>query len=165
MEEDFVVRTEHSPRLEEKIESKAANSQELSEIKDIFYKPEDLELADFNPREVILRKRKFPDRETKFKIKIVKKPLGYTDTKEKIQSLEDYEKWGEFNSFAVEHELKIEKEKIKVLVEKFDFGKYIKIEAPSVETLDKVLEELELERSDIIEKNSAELLAEDMNKI
>jgi hypothetical protein len=88
-EEDFVVRTEHSPRLGEKIESKAANSQELSEIKDIFYKPEDLELADFNPREVILRKRKFPDRETKVKINIVKKPLGYTDTKEKIQSLED----------------------------------------------------------------------------
>ncbi len=165
MDKDFVVRTAYSSSLEQKIESKAENRQELSEIKDEFFKPEDIKLSDFSPREVILRKRKFPDRETQVKINIIQEPLGYTDTKEKVDNLENYERWGEFKSFAVEYELKIGKEKINVLVEKFDFGKYIKIESPSVETLDKVLEELDLERSDTIEKNSAELLAEDKNKI
>lgn len=162
---DFVIRTDYSSELKDKIESKAESRQELSEIKDEFFKPEGTDLPDFSPRNVIVRRRTFPNRETLVKINIIQKPTGYTDTKEDVESLEGYEKWGEFDSFAVEYNLKIEDEEIPILVETFDFGKYIKIESPSPEMLDSIQQELDLEKDDIIEKNSAELLAENMNKI
>ncbi|MFB6213671.1 MAG: hypothetical protein ABEJ07_03875 [Candidatus Nanohaloarchaea archaeon] len=92
---DFVIRTNYSQELKNTIDSKAENRQELSEIKDEFYKPEETDLPDFSPRDVIIRKRTFPDRETLVKINIIQKPTGYTDTKEDLESLEDYEKWGE----------------------------------------------------------------------
>ncbi len=162
---DFVIRTGYSTELKNTIKLKAENKQELSEIKDEFYKSEGTDLQDFSPRDVIVRKRTFPDRETLVKIKIIQKPTGYTDTKEDIESLKSYEKWGEFNSYAVEYKLKIENKEIPILIETFDFGKYIKIESPSPEMLDSIQQELNLDGSDIIEKNSAELLAEDMDKI
>lgn len=162
---DFVVRTSYSTKLENRIELKAESRQELSEIKDEFFKPEGTELPDFSPRDVIVRKRTFPDRKTLVKINIIQKPTGYTDTKEDVENLEGYEKWGEFNSYAVEYKLEVEGEEIPILVETFDFGKFIKIESPSPEMLDSTLHKLDLEKDKIIEKNSAELLAEDMNKI
>ena len=162
---DFVVRVNHSTDLESKIESKAESRQELSEIKDEFFKPEGKGVMKFSPRDVIVRRRTFPDRETLVKINIIQKPTGYTDTKEDVDSLDNYEKWGEFNSYAVEYKLKVEGEEIPILVESFDFGKYIKIESPSPEMLESILLKLDLSKSEIIEKNSAELLAEDMNKI
>ncbi|MFB6213672.1 MAG: hypothetical protein ABEJ07_03880 [Candidatus Nanohaloarchaea archaeon] len=61
--------------------------------------------------------------------------------------------------------MKIENEEIPILIETFDFGKYIKIESPSPEILDSIIQELNLDEGDILEKNSAELLAENMNKI
>lgn len=162
---DFVIRTDYSPELENTIEEKAESRQELSEIKDEFYKPEGTDLPDFSPRDVIIRKRTFPDRETLVKINIIQKPTGYTDTKEDVENLNGYEKWGEFDSYAVEYKLRIENEAIPILIETFDFGKYIKIESPSPEMLDSILQELNLDEGDIIEKNSAELLAENMDKI
>lgn len=162
---DFVVRAPYSTELKNRIESKASSKQELSEIKDEFFKPEGKDLPDFSPREVIVRKRTFPDRETLVKINIIQKPTGYTDTKEDVESLDGYERWGEFTSFAVEYRLNVEGEEILILVETFDFGKFIKIESPSPEILDSILQELNLDKSEIIEKNSAELLAEEMNKI
>lgn len=162
---DFVVRVRYSTDLENRIEAKAESRQELSEIRDQFYKPEGEDLSDFSPRDVIVRKRKFPDRETLVKINIIQKPLGYTDTKDDVESLEDYEKWGEFSSYAVEYKLTVENREIPILIETFNFGKFIKIESPSPEMLDSILQELNLDRSEVIEKNSAELLAEDMNKI
>lgn len=52
-----------------------------------------------------------------------------------------------------------------MLSERFDFGNFIKIESPSPGMLESVLQELKLEKDRLIEKNSAELLAEDTNKI
>ena len=162
---DFVVRTSYSTELENRIESKAESRQELSDIQDEFFKPEGTELPDFIPRDVIVRKRTFPDRETLVKINIIQKPTGYTDTKEDLESLDGYEKWGEFNSYAIEYKMEVEGEEIPILVETFDFGKFIKIESPSPEILESILQELNLSKTEIIEKNSAELLAEDMTKI
>jgi hypothetical protein len=59
----------------------------------------------------------------------------------------------------------VEEKEVPILVETFDFGKFIKIESPSPEMLESILQELDLEKDDIIGKNSAELLAEDMDKI
>ncbi|MDY6768847.1 MAG: hypothetical protein SVW02_01940, partial [Candidatus Nanohaloarchaea archaeon] len=70
---DFVIRVRHSDELEEKIESEAESSQELPEIQDRFYKPEGTDLPEFSPREVIVRKRTFPDKETLVKINIIQK--------------------------------------------------------------------------------------------
>ena len=162
---DFVVRVNYSSELEQRIESKAESRQELSEIEDEFFKPEGVELSAFSPRDVIVRRRTFPEKETLVKINIIQKPLGYTDTKEEVDGLEDYEKWGQFNSYAVEYTLRIEGEEITVLSERFDFGKFIKIESPSLGMLESVLQELKLEKDRLIEKNSAELLAEDIDKI
>jgi len=162
---DFVVRVKYSEKLEKMIESKAESRQELSEIRDQFYKPKGTELSEFSPKNTIVRKREFPERGTLAKINIIKKPLGYTDTKEDLESLEGYEKWGDFNSFAVEYRIIIENEEINVLKEEFDFGKFIKIESPSPEMLKSILDKLDLDKNELIEKNSAELLAEDMNKI
>ena len=162
---DFVIRVDYLSELEDEIESKAESKQELSEIRDEFYKPEGTELPDFSPRDVIVRKRTFPDRETLVKINIIQQSLGYTDTKEDVESLEGYEKWGEFTSYAIEYQMKIGKETVSVLVEKFSFGDYVKLEAPSREVLNDIIGEIGLDESQIIEKNSAELLAEDMNKI
>jgi hypothetical protein len=61
--------------------------------------------------------------------------------------------------------LKVEKEEIPILIEEFDFGKFVKIESPSPEMLETVLDELGLDKADLIEKNSAELLAEELNMI
>ncbi len=162
---DFVVRVDYSTGLEDKIGSKADSRQELSEIRDQFYKPNGTKLSDFSPRDVIVRKRTFPEKKTLVKINIIQKPLGYTDTKEDVENIEDYEKWGEFTSYAVEYRLTVENKKIPILIETFDFGKFIKIESPSPEILDSILQELNLDRSEIIEKNSAELLAEERDMI
>lgn len=162
---DFVVRTSYSAELEDRIESKAESKQELSEIQDEFYKPEGADLSDFSPRDVIVRKRTFPDKETLVKINIIQKPLGYTDTKEDVESPDGHEKWGGFSSFAVEYKISVKNEMITILVETFDFGKFIKIESPSPEMLDSILQELDLDKSEMIGKNSAELLAEYMDLI
>lgn len=162
---DFVVRIKYSPEFENKIDSKAESKEELSEIKDRFFKPKGSDLSDFSPREVIIRNRIFPDRETLVKINIIQTETGYTDTKEDFEDLEGYEKWGEFNSYAVEYGIEVDGKEIPILIETFDFGNYIKIESPSTNMLEKVLKELDLEQNKIIEKNSAELLAENMGKI
>lgn len=162
---DFVVRFNYSEDLEKKIDLKAASRQELSEIRDEFYKPKGTDLSDFNPRKVIIRKRTFPNRDTLVKINIIQKPLGYTDTKEEVENLDGYDKWGEFSSFAVEYKISVENKRITVLIETFDFGKFVKIESPSLEKLDSIIQKLDLDKSKIIEKNSAELLAENMNLI
>jgi hypothetical protein len=87
---DFVVGTKYSTKLENRIDSKAESRQELSKIKDEFFKPERTDLPDFSPRNVIVRKRTFPDRETLVKINIIQKSTGYTDTKEDVEKLEAY---------------------------------------------------------------------------
>ncbi len=162
---DFVVRVNYSTKLEKKIESKAEGKQELGEIRDQFYKPEGEELSDFSPRDIIVRKRTFPEKETLVKINIIQKPLGYTDTKREVESLETYEKWGEFTSSAVEYRMKIRGNDVSVLIETFSFGKYVKLESSSMEVLNEVIKEFGLDESQIIEKNSAELLAEERNII
>lgn len=159
---DFVIRSPYTAELEDHIQSEAKQKQELSEIHDRFYKPEGVPLEEFSPRDVIVRKRTFPDRETLVKIDIIQEPVGYTDTKEEVESLDGYEQWGEFASSAIEYTLRIEDTDFSVLIEHFSFGKYIKIEAPSEQMLDILIEELGLEGEEIIEKNSAELLAEDI---
>lgn len=160
---DFVIRVSYSEDLKNKIESIAETREELSEIQDRFYKPEGTELSEFSPKNVIVRKRKFPDRETLVKINIMKQSLGYTDTKQKVESLESLEKWGEFSSYAVEYEM--ENSDVSVLIETFSFGKYVKLEAPSIDALKDLIKELDLDESQVIEKNSAQMLAEDMNLI
>lgn len=89
---DLVVRYPYSVELENRIESAAENKENISEIRDQFYRPEGVELSNFSPREVIVRKRTFPDREALVKIDITQKPLGYTDTKQEVESIEGYEK-------------------------------------------------------------------------
>jgi hypothetical protein len=89
---DLVVRTDYSQQLEDRVDSKAESRQELSEIRDEFFKPEGKDLQDFSPRNVIVRRRTFPDRETLVKINIIQKPLGYTDTKEDVENIEGFEK-------------------------------------------------------------------------
>ncbi len=162
---DFVVRYPHSAELENRIESAAEEKTEFSEIKDQFYRPEGVELSDFSPRKVIVRKRKFPDRETLVRIDIIQKSLGYTDNKREVENLEGYEKWGEFTSTAMEYRMEIEGEKVAVLAEELSFGKYVKLEAPSLKALKNLIEEFGFEENHAIEKNSAELLADEMNLI
>ena len=162
---DFVVRMDYSEDLRARIESISEKKEELGQIQDTFYKPEGKKLENYSPRNVIVRKRKFPEKETLVKINIIQKPTGYTDTKEKVENLEGYEKWGSFTSSAIEYTIPVEDKEVPILVEEFDFGKFIKIESPSLEKLERVLQELGLERKDVIEKNSAELLAEHMGKL
>ena len=86
--------------------------------------------------------------------------LGYTDRKEQVESLEGFEKWGELESSATEYKLEIGDERVKVLKENFPFGKFIKVEAISEDSLQKALDYFKIDEKDLIKKNSAALLAE-----
>jgi hypothetical protein len=61
--------------------------------------------------------------------------------------------------------MEVEGRDVAVLAEKFSFGKYVKLEAPSLKALKNLIEELGLEENRAIEKNSEELLAEEKGLI
>lgn len=61
--------------------------------------------------------------------------------------------------------MEVEGRDVAVLMEKFSFGKFVKLEASSLAVLKDLIEELGLEKNHAIEKNSAELLADEMGLI
>ena len=162
---DYVIRIKLTNKIEEILTKSAIQKKELSPITDFFYKPKDMALKQFNPNQVIVRLRKFSDRETITKIKIIKAEIGYTDKKEQLNDLENYEQWGQFTASSIRYQIKLNEQTINVLKENFPFGKFIKIEAPSEQLLRNAIDFFEVEPKDIIQKNSTALFAESMRLI
>jgi hypothetical protein len=157
---DYVTRVKLTGEIEEFLDNASAEKRELSRIKDCFFKPKNKDLREFNPNKVIVRQRAFDDKETLIKINVIDGKQGYTDKKEQVESLEGFEKWGEFESSATEYILEIGGERVKALKENFPFGRFVKIEASSEDILQKAVNYLKIDEEDLIKKNSAALLAE-----
>nr|EGQ40208.1 MAG: hypothetical protein J07AB56_09360 [Candidatus Nanosalinarum sp. J07AB56] len=51
-----------------------------------------MDLPEFSPSDVIVRKRIFTHRETLVNTNIIQKPTRYTDTKNDVQNLDGYKK-------------------------------------------------------------------------
>jgi hypothetical protein len=174
---DYVARIKLTEPLEKLVEEIAVSKKELTPIIDRFYKPKGKDLSFFNPKDTIIRKRKFLDRETLTQIKIKKQTSSYTDEKVQLRDLDGSEQWGKFlsnneewgelSSSSVEYMLEIEGQSVKILKEKLSFGKmlivfgkFLKIEATSKELFEKTIKILGVSKSALIAKNSAVLLAE-----
>ena len=157
---DYVTRIKPTKQLLKLIKKKKVSKRKLDKITDIFYRPVGVPLAEFSPEKIIVRKRIFPRRVEICKLEIKKDIAGYATKKTMLEDLDGYEEWGRFTGKGKQYIIEIGEEEVMVLRELFSFGEYIKIEAPSVDTLKKTFELLGVNKGDRIEKNSAVLLAE-----
>lgn len=162
---DYVLRIRLTDEIESVLENNNVGKSELEPVIDIFYKPRKVQIKHFSPRMNIVRLRRFPDREELAKTKVFKLGLGYTDEKERIDSLDGYDEWGRLKSHSTEYRLAVSDTTVKILRERFPFGRFIKIEAPSTDVLSRAVNFLGVRASETINKTSAEMLAEHMGLI
>lgn len=159
---DYVLRIKLTKKILGLIEKNSFDKEELPKITDFFYKPKGVPLKDFNPNRISVRERRFPDRTTLNKLETIKTSVGYSTKKSKIDNLEKYELWGKFTCHSILYKIKVGSDVVDILHESFSFGEHIKIEAKTLEVLNKTLKFFKVKKEDTIEKSSVVLLAEDM---
>ncbi|MFA6602251.1 MAG: hypothetical protein WCT01_00455 [Candidatus Shapirobacteria bacterium] len=170
---DYSIRFPTTKERLEKIEVITESKKLLPKITDLMYKPKGKGLDEYDPKLICMRLRVFEDQSaTLVELRVIKKDVGYTDertdygkgTKEELEvKLEDmgYEFWGGMETTSWEYIIEVNREKVMVLYqENKPVGNLIKIEAPSYESLVKIMEILEITDEEKIERNMVALLAE-----
>lgn len=171
---DYSVRVKAEEGNKIRLDSDNLGKRMLPRIKDSLFKPKGVELKDFNPGIVCIRLRVFEDgRASLIKLRTINVGLGYSDEREdlgkgeevellKIAEEKGWEKWGELENSSTEYT----KEGYRVLIQEVQpLGSYLKIEAESEEKLAEAIKWLGIDKSGLIEKNAAALLAEKMGLV
>lgn len=160
------------------LEDNCVEKKQLSDLKDIMFKPVGVDLSNYNPSEICLRLRKFSDLSSSLtEIRSIKKKTGYSDERKlygkgDFKSLKTiaanmgYEIWGEMLVNSTEYMMRINGELVSAFCQKIiPIGEFIKIETSDMRTINLLLNSLKVSDDERIEKNSAVLLAERMGLI
>lgn len=172
MAKDITLRINTRPDIIEKIKQYTIKEIPLSQLTGSFWKPQGVDLSKFHPRETVVRIRTFPDGISKAE-KIVATHNGTTythtneliikgsiaDCRQKLDSL-NYEPWLEYSQSATEYQINYANQQFNVLEEIFNNQALtLKFEADQSDTIWEFLAEFAITPNDVLNLNTAELLA------
>lgn len=175
---EFTARVQITPAVSEFTRGPALNSKLLPPLIESFWKPRDVDLRDFPPGQKTIRVRVAGDlsgsavadelnttlRDGNYTHDRIKLCEGTLAECEAFLQGKGYDKWTENHLRSIEYEIKLpDGGQVTVLEEEIDGKKtFIKFEAENGKDIEAVMQALGLTQKDLILKNRAELLAEQM---
>jgi hypothetical protein len=176
MSNEVTIRVKSTPEILVKAKQLATQVTPLDDLSGSFWKPKGTDLKSFPPSEVVIRLRTFPDGTSKAEqLTTMRDGASYTVDSETIlkgpkdecwQKLVQLgnEPWVEYRQSATEYKIQLNGEVFNMLDEMFDGeSSTIKFEASNEDIVWEFLHEFDLSQTDVINLNTAELLAQRNN--
>lgn len=179
--EEFTAKVKITPLILDFIKKYAVSSRELPPLINSYWKSKSVDLKDFHPAKKVIRLRAPQDQTNQAAVDELStflKEDSYTHdrnrlfkgTTEECKSYLQkggYEKWGEAQLRSKEYKIKLPSgAMINALEEELNGKKIlVKFEAENEKEIDEAMKLLNLSKDDLILKNRAQLLAEEMELI
>jgi hypothetical protein len=178
---EFTARIKITPTVLDFLKTHSVSQKILPPLAESFWKPRGVNLRAFPPAKKSIRLRSVVGSLEPASVDEIETPLaraGYIENKvnlfsgslaesENFLRQKGYEKWAQYIKGAVEYILKLPTGVIVNILEELADGKpfFVKLEAESEKDIEEIIAAMGLTKNDLIFKNRAELIAEQMGLI